>query len=733
MFWTHGPVPPESRLFVGRTAELTKMETWLTHVNCVGAVLGARQTGKTSLLLKLRHVFQDKYAFVFVDLQAIEGVQECFSYIAEQMVEQLTTILDDADLPPPKDTKTFSIFLRELSRRARAVRIIVILDEVGSLQPETAIKLASTIRAVFTGRIVKPEFARYVFVLAGATDMLELTTGRNSPLGNVTERIYLGDLSLGETEDLLAEAFGHSKERPLPEITGHLHTWTSGHPYWTQLLAATLKSQAQPPTKDAIRKIVEHLLRTEDRNLPHLVRSLNADRTLWNHVESLLNGVPLSFSRANAVVAKLELLGVLKDQNGRCTIRNRIYQQAIHNHQVKPIRLLAANLRILIERIQTASDLRSLLRETGAFVQKVLQSSSVVIFTKAPRNRTYRVTSAAGVPAALCNSLKLEAGSRLVAMFESGVEPSIKDLPEPEQAQLQKVASVLLVPVKLQGVLQCFLSLGKKLSGEEYDTQDREFLEIVAGEMAGGIERMSLHQWQEDAKAAREIQEKLLPKEIPQIPNMQISGIWHPARLVGGDYYDVLKFGTHKVALCIGDVVGKGMAAAMLMSNLQAAVKAYAFECTAPKDLCEQVNRLTSKNIEVGKFITFFYGLVDGESRRLTYTNAGHNAPILVQHDGKVLQLNTGGALLGVFPDWKYVEGQIELTAGDRLLLFTDGVSEVQDARGHDFGEKRLTRLLKTNRNLNVVELQQKIMETITTFSGGDFADDVTFVLLAVD
>ena len=168
------------------------------------------------------------------------------------------------------------------------------------------------------------------------------------------------------------------------------------------------------------------------------------------------------------------------------------------------------------------------------------------------------------------------------------------------------------------------------------------------------------------------------------------------------------------------------------MSNLQAGVKAYASEFTTPKNLCEQVNLLTSRNIGVGKFITFFYGLLDGRARRLTYTNAGHNAPLLVRHDGTVLRLDTGGAVLGVFPDWKYEEAQIELVPGDRLLLFTDGVSEVQDGKGHDFGENLLTDLLKANREFDAAELQQKVIDAITTFSGGNFDDDVTLILVAV-
>jgi sigma-B regulation protein RsbU (phosphoserine phosphatase) len=201
---------------------------------------------------------------------------------------------------------------------------------------------------------------------------------------------------------------------------------------------------------------------------------------------------------------------------------------------------------------------------------------------------------------------------------------------------------------------------------------------------------------------------------------------------VGGDYFDVRKFGSNKVALCIGDVAGKGMPAAMLMSNLQAQVKAYASDIRPPKDVCDQINRLTTNNNRVGKFITFFYGLLDGASRRFTYTNAGHNPPLLVRRDGKVVRLEEGGAILGVFPEYEYMEAQIELTPGDRLVMFTDGVSEVPDANGNDFGEERLTQLLKINRELDAAELQQKIIEAITVFSGGEFHDDVTLVVLAL-
>ena len=244
---------------------------------------GPGRLGKTSLLLKLRHTFRDKYAFAFVDLQAIEGAQadECFNYIAEQMVEQLAETIQGAVTVPAGNT-TFSTFLREFARQARNVRIIVILDEFGALPSETAIKLASTIRAVFTSRFIKPEFARYIFLLAGATDMLELTTGRNSPLGNVTERIiprrsFLGGNGTVADRSIRAHAsaafYGN---RPPASCLGE----------WPSLLDSVASGETgdtgcQVPTDELIRNIVEHLLQTEDRNLPYLIRSLSSDNALW--------------------------------------------------------------------------------------------------------------------------------------------------------------------------------------------------------------------------------------------------------------------------------------------------------------------------------------------------------------------------------------------------------------------------------------------------------------------
>ena len=232
---------------------------------------------------------------------------------------------------------------------------------------------------------------------------------------------------------------------------------------------------------------------------------------------------------------------------------------------------------------------------------------------------------------------------------------------------------------------------------------------------------------------ARAIQQELLPTEIPQIPGYEISGAWQPARLVGGDYFDVLDFGKDRVALCIADVVGKGMPAALLMSNLQAAIRTVAAESRAPQELCARVNRFVCSNTAADKFITLFYGLVDAANRKLVYTNAGHNSPILLRRDGSYLRLPEGGAALGIFPEWQYEAGEVRLTPGDRLVLFTDGVTEAMSPQGEEFGEERLLALMAADPELGAGELQKKILRAVTEFSTRDLHDDATLIVMAVN
>lgn len=235
-----------------------------------------------------------------------------------------------------------------------------------------------------------------------------------------------------------------------------------------------------------------------------------------------------------------------------------------------------------------------------------------------------------------------------------------------------------------------------------------------------------------ESAEARSIQQGFLPKEIPQLAGYEIVGAWQPARVVGGDYYDVLPFGRETLGLCIGDVAGKGLPAALLMSNLQAAFRGFASPAVSPEALCDKLNSLICRNIASDRFITFFYAQLDGVARQLRYTNAGHNAPIVAHKDGSHDRLREGGGILGVFPVQAFDMGVYDLAAGDRVLLFTDGVTEACNPEGEEFGDARLLQLLEENRELSAEDLQRKILSVVAEFCRDHWHDDATLIAIAV-
>jgi len=242
-----------------------------------------------------------------------------------------------------------------------------------------------------------------------------------------------------------------------------------------------------------------------------------------------------------------------------------------------------------------------------------------------------------------------------------------------------------------------------------------------------------LHEQEREIAEAKAIQEKLLPREIPQVAGYEIASSWQSAEAVGGDYFDVLALGGATLGLCIADVAGKGIPAALLMSNLQAAVRGLSSPSMTPDLLCNNLNSLVWRNTHTDRFITLFYAQLDGPTRRMRYCNAGHNAPIIVRADGSHERLREGGGVLGVFEEQNFGLGTVDLAAGDRLVLFTDGVTEVCNPEGEEFGDQRLLSLLAEHRGLPADALRERIAAAISDFSGGHLTDDATLLVLAVE
>jgi len=229
---------------------------------------------------------------------------------------------------------------------------------------------------------------------------------------------------------------------------------------------------------------------------------------------------------------------------------------------------------------------------------------------------------------------------------------------------------------------------------------------------------------------AREIQRGLMPRRMPHLHGFSIANAWQPARGVSGDYLAAFKLDDARAALCVADVAGKGFPAALLMSNMQAALKSLASENISPSELCGKLNLLMCGNTPLRKFITCFYSELDITTRKLTFTNAGHNAPMLLRRDGECIRLEEGGRVIGAFCDSTFTQQEIQLYDGDKLLLFTDGVTEARNAAGDEFGEQRLQACLRSYVGRNAAELRTLILDDVTAFCAGNFDDDATLMVL---
>ena len=262
---------------------------------------------------------------------------------------------------------------------------------------------------------------------------------------------------------------------------------------------------------------------------------------------------------------------------------------------------------------------------------------------------------------------------------------------------------------------------------------DNALREIVGREIDDGrAARRQDRKQHREREEARLIQRALLPSTMPQTAGLRIASSWQPADGVGGDCFDVITSGS-AVGVAIADVAGKGMPAALLMSNLQAAVRAFAqgtAEPAPPATICSNVNRLLCRHMVSGRFITFCFAWIDPARQSLVYANAGHNPPLLLHRNGEIVRLGEGGMVMGVFADAAFKQAELALQPGDRLLFYTDGITEAPNADGEEFGEDRLEAAGRTAPDRSAEAIKDHVLEQLAAFTGGTFADDATLIVV---
>ncbi|HVH58353.1 MAG TPA: SpoIIE family protein phosphatase [Vicinamibacterales bacterium] len=262
--------------------------------------------------------------------------------------------------------------------------------------------------------------------------------------------------------------------------------------------------------------------------------------------------------------------------------------------------------------------------------------------------------------------------------------------------------------------------------------EDVTLLEIVEREVEEGrAARRRDHKQQREAEEARLIQRGLLPTTTPQVQGIDLSVTWLPADGVGGDCFDTLGFG-NVLGVSIADIAGKGLPAALLMSNLQAAVRAFAQDAVSPASINNSINRLLCRNMASGRFATFCYARIEPASSRIVYSNAGHNPPLLIRPDGTVEKLGEGGMVLGIFPDNQYEQAEMTLTVGDRLLFYTDGITEARNPEGDEYGEDRLAEVALAVREGSAETIKDAVLTNVNAFTNGKFEDDATLIVVGI-
>jgi sigma-B regulation protein RsbU (phosphoserine phosphatase) len=301
-----------------------------------------------------------------------------------------------------------------------------------------------------------------------------------------------------------------------------------------------------------------------------------------------------------------------------------------------------------------------------------------------------------------------------------------------------RTRTILCVPIKNKddrtiGVLQ----LLNKHDGV-FTTDDLELIRSLSVHGAIALENARLYAlerqsiaMEKELNAAHNVQMSLLPQESPRIKGYDIVGRTKPAQWVGGDYFDFIPMNEGRTALCLGDVTGKGLPAALLMANIQAILRSQWMVGPTPRRIMQRTNKLLRQSIQEGKFVTLFYGIIDAERHWMVFTNAGHENPMLVKPDGSVRRLSAGGTVLGILDDLFFEEDVVSLEPGDMVVMFSDGVTEAANAQNQLFGDKRLEAVVVEHRHLGSAAMADAIEHSIHSFAGDEpMRDDVTLLVV---
>ena len=321
------------------------------------------------------------------------------------------------------------------------------------------------------------------------------------------------------------------------------------------------------------------------------------------------------------------------------------------------------------------------------------------------------------------------------------IESSIgKDAILTKYSRLDELKIDLIVPMQLHGETKGLILLGRRVNQSEYTESDIEFIYSVGSLAIISLENRRLfnealekQKMEEELEIARDIQKNLLPHSIPEYKKFDVAAFNMPSKQVGGDFYDIIPLDDSSFCIAIADVSGKGVPAALLTANLQAFLKIICKHGMSLSEATELINDLVTDNTMDGKFITFFWGVLDEKDLSFNYVNAGHNPPLLIRKK-KIIKLDKGGIILGVMKTFTpYESPTIPLQKEDVIVLFTDGITEAMDKNGNEFSDERLEELVLKSAHLSVSEITENIRQAVQDYAAGTVqSDDITLLVVKV-
>jgi sigma-B regulation protein RsbU (phosphoserine phosphatase) len=430
----------------------------------------------------------------------------------------------------------------------------------------------------------------------------------------------------------------------------------------------------------------------------------------------------------------------------RTWIDRRFFREAYNAEQV---------LTELSEQVRSMVDLKSLLETVAARISETLHVPQIAVLLGAAES--YQPAVALGYSDLAPIAFRSDAGmAKVLQIRKDPAQVFLKDrdswlyreegIREEERDKLAALHSELLLPLSARDRLLGFISLGPKKSEEPYTGSDVRLLKTVAAQTGLALENAELmrevatqaaqrERLNREVEIAREVQERLFPQKLPLIAGLDYAGHCRPALGVGGDYYDFLALPRGRLGVAIGDVSGKGIAAALMMASLQASLRGEATR--APESLAQavaNVNRLVYEASSESRYATFFYGQYDPTTRKFDYVNAGHNPPLLFRHcqgQWTVTRLDVGGVVVGLLETFPYQQASIAMVQGDILVAYTDGISEAMNAGDEEWGEDRLVQTIQQCDGSPAEGVLQRVFAAADAFvNGHQQHDDMTMVVL---